>query len=92
MTRREEIIEVLQKEEMTSEQLAYLFQTTRKNILTDLEHIRKTLKRKNEWLAVKMPVCRSCGFRFTLDTVREPSKCPQCDSTWIEPPAYKVIS
>lgn len=91
MTRREEIITLLQQGEATSEQLAYHFQTTRKNILTDLDHIRKTLKRKKGELLIKMPVCRSCGFQFKLDTVKEPSKCPKCNSTWIEPPTYKVM-
>lgn len=91
MTRREDIIEILKKEEMTSLQLAHHFQTKKKNILSDLAHIRKTLKGKNEELVVRMPVCRKCGFIFRLNSVREPSKCPQCNSTWIEPPTYKVI-
>ena len=67
------------------------FQTKKKNILSDLVHIRKTLKGQNEGLVVRMPVCKKCGFIFRLNSVREPSKCPQCNSTWIEPPTYKVI-
>lgn len=91
MTRREDIIEILKKEEMTSLQLAHHFQTKKKSILSDLAHIGKTLKGKNEGLVVRMPVCKKCGFIFRLNSVREPSKCPQCNSTWIEPPTYKVI-
>ena len=91
MTRREDMIEILRTEEMTSQQLALHFQTTRKNILRDLTHIRKTLKSRDSELVVRMPVCKKCGFLFKLTSVREPSKCPQCNSTWIEPPAYKVI-
>jgi predicted Zn-ribbon and HTH transcriptional regulator len=92
MTRREEIIELLKKEEMTSLELARAFQTKQKTILLDLKHIRKTLKSKSENLVVRMPFCRQCGFQFKLTSIKEPSKCPQCDSTWIEPPAYKVIA
>jgi hypothetical protein len=91
MTRREEIIDLLQKEEMTTEQLAHRFQTRKKSILSDLTHIRKSLKSKNLCLAMKMPRCNHCGYEFTLHTVKEPSKCPHCKSTWIEPPTYKVI-
>ncbi len=91
MTRREDIIEMLKREEMTSQQLAHHFQTTKKNILSDLMHIKKTLRSRNEELVMKMPLCRQCGFLFQLDSVKEPSKCPQCKSTWIEPPTYKVI-
>ncbi|KYK32726.1 MAG: hypothetical protein AYK19_15090 [Theionarchaea archaeon DG-70-1] len=92
MTRREDIIELLKKEEMTSEKLARYFHTTKRNILSDLKHIRKSLKSRREELVMKMPTCNQCGFLFKLESVREPSKCPQCNSTWIEPPTYKVIT
>lgn len=92
MTRREDIVELLKKDEMTSQDLAHYFHTTKKTILSDLKHIRKTLKNRRGELTVKMPVCNQCGFQFKLDSVREPSKCPQCHSTWIEPPTYKVIT
>lgn len=92
MTRREDIIELLKEEEMTSQQLAHYFQTKKKTILSDLKHIRKSLKSKDLELVMKTPMCRHCGFQFKLDSIREPSKCPKCKSTWIEPPTYKVIS
>lgn len=92
MTRREDIIELLEDQEMTSQQLASHFQTKKKAILSDLKHIRKTLKRKNQDFVVRMPVCRECGFQFKLTSIKEPSKCPKCKSTWIEPPTYKVIT
>ena len=92
MTRREEIIELLQEEGMTSEQLAHQFQTKKKSILSDLNHIQKSLLAKNQCLAVKMPRCNHCGYEFTLKEVKEPSKCPKCNSTWIDPPVYRVVS
>lgn len=92
MTRREDIIEILKKEDMTSQQLAHLFRTTKKTILLDLNHIKKSLKNQNGELAMRMPVCRECGFQFKLTSMKEPSKCPHCNSTWIEPPTYKVIT
>lgn len=91
MTRREDIIETLKKEEMTSQQLAHAFKTKKKTVLSDLSHIRKSLKNRNEELVVRMPVCRECGFQFKLTSIKEPSKCPHCNSTWIEPPVYRVI-
>ena len=92
MTRREDIIELLRREEMTSQQLAHSFQTKKKAILSDLNHIRKTMRTKNWELVMKMPVCNQCGFIFSFDSIREPSKCPHCHSTWISPPTYRVIS
>ncbi|KYK33253.1 MAG: transcriptional regulator [Theionarchaea archaeon] len=91
MTRREDIIQLLQEQAMTSHELAHHFQTTEKNILSDLRHIRKTLKGTDQDLAVKMPLCKGCGFQFNLNSIKEPSKCPKCKSTWVEPPIYRVI-
>jgi predicted Zn-ribbon and HTH transcriptional regulator len=91
MTRREDIIELLKEQEMTSQELAQHFETTKKSVLSDLKHIRKSLKNQEVTLAVKMPECKSCGFQFQLTSVKEPSTCPECRSTWIEPPVYRVI-
>lgn len=91
MTRREEIIQLLLENEMNSLELAHHFKTTKKTILSDLEHIRRSLRNKHEELVVKMPVCNHCGYTFTLTSVKEPSKCPHCNSEWIDPPTYRVV-
>ncbi|MBU7014777.1 MAG: methyltransferase [Theionarchaea archaeon] len=91
MTRREEIVQLLQDAEMTSLELAHHFKIPKKTVLSDLQHISRSLRNRNGDLTVKMPVCNHCGFTFKLTVIKEPSKCPNCNSEWIDPPTYRVV-
>ena len=91
MTRRQEIIEILSETGHTVKELADRYETTVKDIETDLESIRKTLKRMGKKLIIKPSVCISCDFRFTKrDKIRSPSKCPKCRSENIAPQVFSV--
>ena len=46
MTRRQQIIEILQQNKQTAQQLANYFQTTLKEIIEDLQHIEMSVNRK----------------------------------------------
>ena len=83
MTRRQQIIEILQQNKQAAQQLANYFQTTLKEILEDLEHIQKSIKPKKFKIAPSY--CKSCNFVFReRSKVSKPSKCPRCKSEWIE--------
>ena len=83
MTRRQQIIEILEKQKSTAQHLANVFETTLKEILEDLEHIGKSIKPKK---LKEIPAhCKSCNFVFKeREKVSKPSKCPRCRSEWIE--------
>ena len=83
MTRRQQIIEILEKQKSTAQHLTNIFETTLKDILEDLEHIGKSIKPKK--LKTIPAYCKSCNFVFKeRDRVSKPSKCPRCKSEWIE--------
>lgn len=83
MTRRQQIIEILEQHKQTAQQLANCFQVELKGILEDLEHIEKSIKPKK--LKTKPAYCKSCNFVFKeRGRVSKPSKCPKCKSEWIE--------
>ena len=83
MTRRQQIIEILQENRQTAQQLANYFQTTLKEILEDLEHIQKSIKPKK--LKTDPAHCKKCSFIFReRGKVSKPTKCPRCRSEWIE--------
>lgn len=83
MTRRQQIIEVLQNNKQTTQQLANYFQCNLKDIIEDLEHIQKSIKPKK--LKISPAYCRSCNFVFKeRSKISKPSKCPRCKSEWIE--------
>ena len=89
ITRRQEIIEMLEKQPMSISQLANLYKMKIEELLEDFPHIRKTIHPRR--LKIIPAVCRKCGFVFKERTkVRAPSKCPRCRSEWIEEPMFKI--
>ncbi|MBS3114348.1 transcriptional regulator [Candidatus Woesearchaeota archaeon] len=89
MTRRQQIIETLQQNKQSAQQLANYFQTTLKEIIGDLEHIGKSIKPKK--LKVEPAYCKSCNFIFKeRSKVSKPSKCPRCKSEWIEAQMFSI--
>ena len=83
MTRRQQIIDIISKEEKTAQELANMFQTELKFILDDLQHIEKSVRPKK--LRRKHAFCKSCGFVFEEKSrISKPSKCPKCRKEWIQ--------
>jgi len=82
MTRRQEIIEILEKGEKSAQELANQFKVELSEILEDLNHIKYSVKPKK--LAMKPAQCRKCGFKFEeRSKLKKPGKCPKCRSEWI---------
>ena len=89
MTRREQIIEILSKEEKSAQQLANDFKVELFDILEDLKHIKYSTKPKK--LLQKPAQCKKCGFKFEeRSKIKKPSKCPKCKSEWILAPLFRV--
>ncbi len=89
MTRREEIIKILETEEKSAQQLAYEFKAELFEILEDLEHIKYSINPKK--LKIKPAQCKKCGFRFEeRSKIKRPSKCPRCHSEWIMAPMFRI--
>ncbi len=83
MTRRQQIIDILEKQKSTAQHLANIFESTLKEILEDLTHIERSIKPKK--LKTIPAYCKSCNFIFKeRSRVSKPSKCPRCRSEWIE--------
>lgn len=89
MTRRQQIIEILEQNGQSAQQLANYFQTTVKDILEDLEHIDKSIKPRK--LKITPAYCKSCNFVFRgREKISRPTKCPRCNSEWIEAQMFGV--
>jgi len=89
MTSREQIIEILTKEEKSAQQLANDFKVELFEILVDLKHIKYSIKPKK--LLQKPAQCKKCSFKFEeRSKVKKPSKCPKCRSEWIMAPLFKI--
>ena len=89
MTRREQLIEILTKEEKSAQQLANDFKIEMYDILVDLKHIKYSIKPMK--LVMNPAECKKCGFAFKeRSRVKKPSKCPKCRSEWIMAPLFTI--
>lgn len=88
MTRREEIIQILSKEKRSAQDLANHYKVELKEIIEDLEHIKKTVKDR---LKISPAQCKMYGFAFReRSRIKRPSKCPRCKHERIEAALFKI--
>jgi transcriptional regulator len=89
MTRREEIIGVLEKNPISVQELATMFHVEIGEILEHLEHIKLSIKPKK--LKVDPAFCKYCGFVFKeRKRLKTPTKCPKCRKEWIHAAMFSV--
>ena len=89
MTRRQEIIALLEKEEKSAQDLANMFKVEMLEILVDLKHIKYSIKPRK--IVMKPAQCKKCSFKFEeRSKIKKPSKCPKCKSEWIIAPLFRV--
>ena len=98
-TIREKIVRLLMETQrpLTASEIASILGLpvgSEREVYEHLSHIAKTVRRKSGGrLALYMvpPQCRKCGYVFKdLDKPRKPSKCPRCNSQWIDPPKFYI--
>ena len=78
--------------ELTVNEISRLADQKGKETAEDIEHLIKSL-RHTEYRAVIRPAeCRKCGFVFGTDKLRKPSKCPNCNATWLTEPRIKIVA
>ena len=88
MTRREEIISILEKEKKSAQDLANYYKVELFEIIGDLEHIKKTVKNRFKIFPAQ---CKMCGFIFKeRSRLKRPSRCPRCRHERIEVALFKI--
>ena len=86
-TIRQKLIEVLSEDYYTAKELSKILSISEKDVVDELKEVSKG----NIKFEIKNPVCKKCGFKFTnLKHFKKPSKCPECKSTFISEPAFKI--
>jgi transcriptional regulator len=87
---RKDLIPLLEKNAMSVTQIARAMDESPKDIESDLLHLFQSLKHGEYRAEVNPAVCRKCGFVFSPDKLRKPSKCPECKSTWLTEPEISI--
>jgi len=83
-TRREILVEYLRSAPHTSRELAELCGMRVRDVIDDLEHIRRSHRRD---LVIEPAKCSQCDFVFRKrDKLGTPSRCPTCRNERIRGP------
>ena len=77
---------------MTMAEIAGQLGISKRDVADDIAHLLKSLERSDYDTIVTPAKCRKCGFTFEESKLKKPGRCPQCRSTWIEPPRVEVRS
>ncbi|MBV8278688.1 MAG: transcriptional regulator [Verrucomicrobia bacterium] len=87
---RKALIDLLLDNPMSVAEIAREHKMQIKEVATDLEHLRKSLRHSGHSLEVTPARCRKCGFEFGPEKLTKPSRCPKCRATWIREPRVQV--
>ena len=88
---RKQLIPILAGNPLTLRQLAQRLGIKPTEAEDDLRHLVRSLVH-GEWKLVVTPArCRKCGFEFGSDKLHKPSKCPECQATWLTEPELEIV-
>jgi transcriptional regulator len=87
---RKDLIPILLNRPLTVSEISRIVDQTGKDTTDDLEHLLKSLKHMEYEALIEPAVCKKCGFEFSTDKLRKPSKCPKCKGTWITEPQIQL--
>jgi predicted Zn-ribbon and HTH transcriptional regulator len=87
-TRREELAQLIEAREHTPRELAELTAARVRDVLDDLEHVRRSHGRA---FRVRPAECLACGFAFAdRRRLGTPSRCPRCRAERVVGPWLSV--
>ncbi len=87
---RKDLIPLLLDNPLSIPQMARLVGEAPKDVASDLHHLLRSLKHTNYVASITPAKCKKCGFEFGTDKLTKPSKCPECQSTWLAEPKIQI--
>lgn len=92
-TDRRKIMDILSDRPQSARDISVEAGISMKEVYGHLEHIQKTLGKKDHRLVVIPSECKKCGFVFRKrERLNKPGKCPVCRSESIEEPLFSIKS
>jgi predicted Zn-ribbon and HTH transcriptional regulator len=90
-TVRQSILSLLKEGTLSVKDLSGEVRISEKEVYGHLEHIQKTLNKKDVSLVVYPSKCRKCGFVFRKrERLKKPGKCPVCHGESIQEPLFSI--
>ena len=87
---RKQLITLLLNNPMSVAQIADSVGEPPARIADDLNHLFRSLKHTEYKAIIEPAQCRACGFEFSEEKLRKPSKCPECRGTWLSEPRITI--
>jgi predicted Zn-ribbon and HTH transcriptional regulator len=90
-TIRQKIISLLEGKTLSAREISVEAGVAEKEVYEHLEHIQRTINKREHNLIVTPAACKKCGFVFRKrDRLKKPSKCPVCRNEVIREPLFSV--
>lgn len=87
---RKDLIPLLQDRPLSVREIARLVGEPPGDVAEDLEHLLRSLRHLDYEAVVTPARCRKCGFEFSTEKLRKPSRCAACHATWLEEPRILI--
>jgi len=90
-TIRQKIISLLDGRTLSARDISIDVGVSEKEVYEHLEHIQRTINKRERNFIVTPAVCKKCGFVFRKrDRLNKPGKCPVCRNEVIQEPFFSV--
>jgi predicted Zn-ribbon and HTH transcriptional regulator len=90
-TIRHEIMEMLKGQTLSPKDISAAVHISVKEVYEHLEHIRRSLIKREPHLIITPSECKKCGFIFKKrEKLRKPGKCPVCRGESIEESLFSL--
>jgi len=91
LTIRQQLINVLEKEEMNARELSRELKIREKEVYEHLYHIKRSIKTRAKKLHIDPFHCLVCGYIFEdRRRLSRPGRCPKCKEGHIEAATYRI--
>lgn len=92
-TIRQEIIALLDGRSLSAREISSEVGIAIREVYEHLAHVRKTVSRTEQKLAVKPAECKGCGFVFRKrERLNRPGRCPVCRGESIQEPLFSLAA
>jgi|SRR3990172_3865954 len=90
-TVRHEIITLLDGVTMSARDISSHVKIPEKEVYGHLEHIQRTMLKKDHRLIITPAECLKCGFSFAKrERLTKPGRCPVCRGEQIQEPLFSI--
>jgi len=90
-TIRQKIMSLLDSRILSARDISIDVGISEKEVYEHLEHIQRSINKRERNFIVTPAVCKKCGFVFRKrDRLNKPGKCPVCRNEIIQDPFFSV--